>query len=228
LDPSWVVEPIADSTFYMAYFVVRRFVTAGRLSLPQLTDAFFDYVFRGVGSGEPSVAPELLAEVREEFLYWYPLDINIGGKEHKSVHFPVFLYTHARLLAPELQPRGIFVNGWLTGPAGAKISKKEESANRGRIPPIDGALERWGADALRLYYVTASSPEADIEWNSDTVDAALARLLDVERMVRETRGSGSGPPNWRHGSPRCSTTSSRGSGPGSAPRTFGGRRRKCT
>lgn len=194
LDPSWVVEPIADSTFYMAYFVVRRFVTAGRLSLPQLTDAFFDYVFRGVGSGEPSVAPELLAEVREEFLYWYPLDINIGGKEHKSVHFPVFLYTHARLLAPELQPRGIFVNGWLTGPAGAKISKKEESANRGRIPPIDGALERWGADALRLYYVTASSPEADIEWNSDTVDAALARLLDVERMVRETRGSGSGPP----------------------------------
>ena len=194
LDPSWVVEPIADSTFYMAYFVVRRFVTDGRLRPDQLTDAFFDRVFRGTGPGEPSVAPELQAEVREEFLYWYPLDMNMGGKEHKSVHFPVFLYTHAMLLGPELQPRGIYVNGWITGPGGAKLSKKEVSSKGGKIPPIDQALEQWGPDALRLYYVSAASPTADIEWNSETVDAALSRLLEVERLARETRGSGAGPP----------------------------------
>ena len=57
----------------------------------------------------------LLEEVRAEFLYWYPLDINMAGKEHKRVHFPVFLYTHARLLPPELQPRSIYVHGWVTG-----------------------------------------------------------------------------------------------------------------
>jgi leucyl-tRNA synthetase len=193
-DPSWVVEPIADSTFYMAYFVVRRFVGAGRLRTVQLTDAFFDHVFRGVGAGEPSVDPGVLAEVRAEFLYWYPLDMNIGGHEHKRVHFPVFLYTHARLLPPELQPRGIYVNGWITGPSGAKISKKEVSSKGGRIPPIDQALSLWGPDALRLYYATAAAPSADVEWNSATVDAAQSRLADIERMVAETRGSGRGPP----------------------------------
>lgn len=190
-DPEWIVEPIADSTFYMAYFLVRRFVSAGRLSVAQLTDAFFDFVFRGIGPGEPSVPSDLLAEVRAEFLYWYPLDLNIGGHEHKSVHFPVFLYTHARLLSPELQPRGIFVNGWITGPAGAKLSKKTMGR---RIPPIDQALERWGPDALRLYYSSVASPTADVEWNSETVDAAQGRLADVERLVRETRGSGQGAP----------------------------------
>ncbi|MGD0251028.1 MAG: class I tRNA ligase family protein, partial [Thermoplasmata archaeon] len=50
-DPQWVIEPIADSTFYMAYFVVRRFVSTGRLAPAPLTDAFFDYVFRGQGPG---------------------------------------------------------------------------------------------------------------------------------------------------------------------------------
>ncbi len=194
MDPAWIVEPIADSTFYMAYFVVRRFVSSGRIAPGQLSDAFFDYVFRGQGAGEPSVPAALQEEVRSEFLYWYPLDINMGGHEHKSVHFPVFLFAHVRLVEPRLQPRQIYVNGWITGSSGAKLSKKEVSSKGGRIPPIDGALERWGPDALRLYYVHAASPSADVEWSSEAVDSARARLDEIERLVRESRGSGAGPP----------------------------------
>jgi len=194
LDPEWIIEPIADSTFYMAYFVVRRFVSTGRLSLPQLTLAFFDYVFLGEGPGEPTVDRKLLDEVRTEFLYWYPLDYNLGGKEHKRVHFPVFLYTHARLLPPELQPRGIYVNGWITGPGGEKVSKKDVTSKGGRIPPIDAALETWGPDALRLFYAIAASPSQDIVWDPSLVDSAAGRLSDVERLVREATGDSSGPP----------------------------------
>jgi leucyl-tRNA synthetase len=193
-DPSWVIEPIADSTLYMAYFVVRRFVSTRRLAPRQLTDAFFDFVFRGKGPGEPTVERSLLEEVRAEFLFWYPLDFNIGGKEHKRVHFPVFLYTHARLLPPELEPKGIYVNGWITGPAGSKLSKKEVSTKGGRIPPVEQVLATWGPDALRLYYVIAASPAQDVEWDSALVDAAAGRLGEVERLVRETAGDGAGDP----------------------------------
>jgi len=193
-DPSWVVEPIADSTFYMAYFVVRRFVSTGRLSTVQLTDAFFEYVFRGKGPGEPTVERSLLDEVRAEFQFWYPLDFNIGGKEHKRVHFPVFLYTHARLVPPELQPKGIYVNGWITGPSGDKVSKKEVSSKGGRIPPIEQALATWGPDALRLFYVIAASSAQDVAWDPGLVDDAARRLAEVQRMVGETAGDGAGVP----------------------------------
>ncbi|MGD0588317.1 MAG: class I tRNA ligase family protein [Thermoplasmata archaeon] len=195
LDPEWIIEPIADSTFYMAYFVVRRFVSTRRLTTSQLTDAFFDYVFRGEGAGEPTVERALLDEVRDEFLYWYPLDFNLGGKEHKRVHFPVFLYTHARLLPADLQPRGIYVNGWITGRGGEKVSKKDVSSKGGRIPPIGLALETWGPDALRLFYAIAASPSQDIVWDPGLVDSATGRLSDVERLVREAlQGDSSGPP----------------------------------
>ncbi|MCI4364606.1 MAG: class I tRNA ligase family protein [Thermoplasmata archaeon] len=194
LDPEWIIEPIADSTFYPAYFVVRRFVSEGRLRLEDLTDAFFEFVFRGREPGEPRVDRALLEEVRAEFLYWYPLDFNVGGKEHKRVHFPVFLYTHARLLPPELQPRGIYVHGWVTGPGGSKISKKETSTKAGRIRPTDQAMEEWGPDALRLYYVTVASPSQDFEFDPTGVEAALTRLGDIERLVREAAGTGEGPP----------------------------------
>ncbi len=194
LDPSWVIEPIADSTFYPAYYVVRRFVSTGRLSASQLTDAFFDFVFLGEGPGEPTVNRALLDEVREEFLYWYPLDFNIGGKEHKRVHFPVFLYTHARLLPAELQPRGIYVHGWLTGPAGTKVSKKEVSSKGGKIPPIRLALDTWGPDALRLVFAIVASPAQDFVWETSSADSAAGRLADAERLVREAFGDSPGPP----------------------------------
>ena len=194
LDPTWVIEPIADSTLYMAYFVVRRWVADGQVENAQLTDAFFDYVFRGQGPGEPTVPRALQQEIREDFLYWYPLDFNMGGKEHKRVHYPVFLATHARLLGAELQPKGVFVHGWITGPAGAKISKKEVSSKGGRIPTIDHALATWGPDAIRLACVVAASPAQDFAWSDALVDTAVERLRDVERLLLDSQADGAGPP----------------------------------
>ncbi len=193
-DPSWVIEPIADSTFYPAYFVVRPFVASGQLPLSALTDAFFDFVFLGKGAGEPSIAPEVQQQVRDAFTYWYPLDVNFGGKEHKRVHFPVYLYTHALLLPPELQPRSVFVYWWLTFTGGEKISKRHVGSKGGAIPPIRDALARWGADALRLFYAEAASPYQDIEWDPALVETAAARLSDIERVARELSGEGAGGP----------------------------------
>ncbi|MHB1434696.1 MAG: class I tRNA ligase family protein [Thermoplasmata archaeon] len=192
--PEWTIEPIADSTFYPAYFIVRRFVHAGRLSATQLTDALFDFVILGEGPGEPGVEPSLQRELRAEFEYWYPLDWNIGGKEHKRVHFPVFLFTHAKLLPPGKFPLGVFVHGWVTNPAGAKLSKKDIGTKGGAVPPLAWALREWGADTLRLLYTLGSSPSQDREWDPDLVETVRGRLAEVERLVRWTRGDGPGAP----------------------------------
>ncbi|HKS59636.1 MAG TPA: class I tRNA ligase family protein, partial [Thermoplasmata archaeon] len=194
LDPSWIVEPIADSTFYPAYFIVRRFVTSGQLNPSQLTEAFFDRVFLGRGSGEPRVDAALQQEIREEFLYWYPLDVNVGGKEHKRVHFPVFLYTHADLLSPELQPKSIIVHWWLVGPGGEKVSKKDVGGKGGRIPLLADALDRYGADAIRLYYAQGASPFQDVEWDESRVEEGRARLEELEHLIREALAPGGGGP----------------------------------
>lgn len=194
LDESWIIEAIADSTFYPAYFTVKRFVNAGRLTPAQVTDALLDFVFLGKGEGEPTVPRELQEEVRAEFTYWYPLDLNIGGKEHKRVHFPVYLFTHALLLPEELQPEGLFVHGWILSPEGTKISKRHIGLKGAGIPPILGALERWSADGLRLYYCSAAAADQDVEWDPDTVDQASERLDDLARLARTCLADGPGGP----------------------------------
>lgn len=191
-DPTWIIEPIADSTFYPAFFPLKPFLASGRLKVDQLTDALFDFVFLRRGDGEPTVDRALQMELRSEFEYWYPLDANIGGKEHKRVHFPVFLYTHALLLPEPLQPKSIYVHWWLTAAGGEKLSKRHLGTKGGSIPSIREATSTWGTDALRLYYATAASPAQDLEWDPHLVDQARDRLLELERLARELSAPGPG------------------------------------
>ncbi len=189
-----MIEPIADSTLYPAYFPIRTLVADGEIPESALTDAFFDFVILGEGSGEPSLPKATLDRARALFQYWYPLDLNIAGKEHKRVHFPVFLATHALLLPPTLQPLGLLMHGWLTAQGGAKISKKEVSSKGGAIPPLRDAFEKWGADALRLFYATSASPSQDVDWDPALADAATERLEDLARLARAGLSEGGGGP----------------------------------
>ncbi len=156
----WIIEPIADSTFYSAYYIVSPYVNARRLKPDELTDAFFDYVFHGRGTAQSPTWDE----VRKDFDYWYPVDINLGGKEHKTVHFPVYVMNHVALAQPNDRPRGIFVNWWVTQKAGAKISK-----SKGGAEPIPGAAAKYSVDGMRLYYCNVSSAHVDIEWDAEIV-----------------------------------------------------------
>jgi leucyl-tRNA synthetase len=165
-DQKWIIEAISDSTLYPVYYIVSAYYNSGQLKLESLTEEFFDFVFLGKGDVKAVAAstganPELLERIREDVFYWYPLDINLGGKEHMTVHFPAFLMNHVAVLPEQLWPRGIFVNWYVTGKLG-KISK-----SKGGAEPIPDAAERFGVDALRLYYAHIAAPFADVEWTRE-------------------------------------------------------------
>ena len=173
-DERWIIEPISDSTLYPVYYIVAKYVNNGTLAVSDLTEEFFDYVFLGKGKGK-----EKWSAVKEEFDYFYPLDLNLGGKEHKTVHFPVFLMNHVAVLPEEKWPKGIFVNWWVTG-KGGKISK-----SKGGAEPIPDAIEKYGVDAMRLYYAHSGSPHADVVWEEQDVFNYKRTLERIAALVEE-------------------------------------------
>ncbi|MGC9307709.1 MAG: leucine--tRNA ligase [Thermoplasmatota archaeon] len=186
----WTIEPISDSTLYPAYYVVSKYVNDGSLEPGELTLDFFDYVF--LGEGEP--ANETWQRVRQDFLAWYPVDINLGGKEHKTVHFPVFIMNHVAIMQPEHWPRGIFVNWWITQQSGEKISK-----SKGGAVPIPDAAERYGVDTMRLYYAHIGSPYVDIEWDGDMAYSyrrRLSQLWELHERLLELDGGTANIDDW--------------------------------
>jgi leucyl-tRNA synthetase len=184
--PGWIIEPISDSTFYPAYYIVSPYVAAGQLKPEDLTDAFFDHVF--LGEGRP-LTP-VWGEVRQDFDYWYPVDINLGGKEHKTVHFPPYVMNHVALLeGPNAakRPKGIFVNWWVTQKAGQKISK-----SKGGAEPIPNAAKKYSVDGMRLYYCHVSSAHVDLEWDPDIVLDYRARVARIFQFVADLADSAAG------------------------------------
>lgn len=191
-DDKWIVEAISDSTLYPAHYVVAKHYNLGSFQAKQMTEDFFDFVFLNEGSVEDvsdstGIPEDTLLEVRRDFLYWYPLDINLGGKEHMTVHFPVFLMNHVAILDPPHWPKGIMVNWYLTM-TGGKISK-----SKGGADPIPDVAGKFGIDTLRLYYAHSASPFVDKEWDEKEVFNYRKRLGYLWRLFHRIREM-DGPP----------------------------------
>jgi len=172
----WIIEPISDSTLYPAYYIISKFINEKMIEPDEMTEEFFDYVFLGKGKAKK----DIWGIIKEDFDYWYPVDINLGGKEHKTVHFPVFLMNHVAVMPEEKRPKGIFVHWWVTQKGKEKISK-----SKGGVEHIAEAATRYGVDTMRLYYSHIGSPFVDIEWDSETVIKYKNKIANIYKMINQ-------------------------------------------
>ncbi|MDD1755679.1 MAG: leucine--tRNA ligase [Methanomassiliicoccales archaeon] len=185
-DEKWIIEAISDSTLYPLYYLVSIYVNEGKLKADQMDERLLDFVLLGRGnasevSRNSGVPVTTLEQIRADVEYWYPLDVNLGGKEHMTVHFPAFLMNHVAIMPERHWPRGIFVNWYVVG-KGGKISK-----SKGGAQPIPGAAELYGVDSLRLYYAHIASPFADVEWDEEVVENYTSKMERIPKTVEEMK-----------------------------------------
>lgn len=184
-DNKWIIEAISDSTLYPLFYTISLYSNTKQITPEQMTPEFFDYVVLEKGkpsavAGSTGIDQELLEKIRKDVHYWYPLDINLGGKEHMTVHFPVFLMNHRAILPDDMQPKGIIVNWYVTGKNKDKISK-----SKGGAQPIPGAVAKFGADSMRLYYAHVASMFVDVEWDEDLVFTYKQKLENIMSSVED-------------------------------------------
>ena len=79
-DKDWIVETLSDSTIYMAYYNISKFVNLEKIGPDSLTFDALDYIL--LGRGNPAniakavkTTEKRLRDIREEFTYWYPVDL---------------------------------------------------------------------------------------------------------------------------------------------------------
>jgi len=172
-DDDWVIEALSDSTIYMAFYIISKYFNAKKIFLDDLTDDFFDYVFLGIGKAKNN----RWEDVRKEFLYWYPLDLNCGGKEHKSAHFPLFIMNHVAIFPENLWPKGIFVN-WHLISYGKKLSK-----HLGNVVFWDEAIDNYGADTIRLYMAHGANQWEDFDWKNEACKVYKNHLENFFKVI---------------------------------------------
>jgi leucyl-tRNA synthetase len=164
----WIIETLSDSTVYMAFYTINKHIRQHNIKAESLTREVFDYIFLGKGNPEElgktsSIALELLKQMREEFLYWYPLDFRNSAKELVPNHLTFCIFHHAALFPPELWPRGIGVNGMLM------IEGKQMHKSKGNFITMKGAVDKYGADATRCALLLGAEGMDDPDWRAENV-----------------------------------------------------------
>ncbi len=184
-DPEWIIESLSDSVIYMAYYTITHSLKEHSIRPDQLTDAVFNHILLGVGNTnelaeETGLEPSILEKMREEFSYFYPLDSRHSGRDLVSNHLTFMIFNHLAIFPEELWPRQIVVNGSVLM-EGQKMSK-----SYGNIIPLREAIERFGADPLRLTVLATAELLQDADFSPTLAKSMRERLERLYRFAVET------------------------------------------
>ncbi len=180
--PGWIVETLSDSTIYMAFYTINKHIKQHNIKPEQLVPEVFDYIFHGKGKAEKvatlsKIKPEILESMRNEFLYWYPVDLRNSAKELLPNHLTFFLFQHVAMFPPEQWPKAIGVNGMLM------IEGKPMSKSKGNFVTLKNAVEQYGADATRCALLLGAEGMDDPNWRSGSIRELRSKLETWYRLI---------------------------------------------
>ncbi len=124
---------------------------------------------------------------------WMPVDLYVGGREHAVLHL-----LYARFWQNVLYDLGfvkdsepfqkLIHQGMILGPDGEKMSK-----SRGNVVNPDNVVNRYGADALRLYEMFMGPLEASKPWQTSQVSGVVRFRDRIHSIALRTEGKSSAP-----------------------------------
>jgi len=123
--------------------------------------------------------------------YWFPIDQYIGGVEHAILHliysrFWTKVMRDLDLIKNDEPAARLFTQGMVIKD-GAKMSK-----SKGNVVSPDLMIERYGADATRMYALFAAPPDRDLEWQEEGVAGISRFLAKVYRLTTKYASAATG------------------------------------
>ena len=188
-DPRWLIESLGDSTIYMAYYTISNYINGGAVKPETMTRTLLDYLFLGIGTVDAAAADsglsaELIDEMKNEFNYWYPVDIRSSGKDLVPNHLLFFLFHHVALFDESKWPKALAVNGFVSL-EGQKMSK-----SKGPILTLKEAVDTYGADVTRMYILSAAEQAQDADWRREGIESAKSQVARFYNFAKQVVDSG--------------------------------------
>ncbi|CCX31976.1 leucyl-tRNA synthetase [Pyronema domesticum] len=192
-DQQFLVESLSDSTIYMAYYTIAHYLHSSidgkelglaGITAEQMVDEVWDYLFcqRELPQDvieKNNLPMDWLVKMRREFEYFYPLDVNISGKDLIQNHLTFFLYIHVAIFPPKYWPKGIRANGHLM------LNGEKMSKSTGNFLTLKETVDKFGADAARIAFADAGDSVEDANFEEKVANAAILRLYTLKEWCED-------------------------------------------
>ncbi|XP_030067652.1 leucine--tRNA ligase, cytoplasmic [Microcaecilia unicolor] len=191
-DEQWLIESLSDSTIYMAYYTVAHLLQGGDLRgrgfssvgvrPDQMTKEVWDYIFfKRAPFPKTNIPKESLDKLKQEFEFWYPVDLRASGKDLVPNHLSYFLYNHVAMWPEDSSkwPVSARANGHLL------LNSEKMSKSTGNFLTLREAIEKFSADGMRLALADAGDTVEDANFVEAMADAGVLRLYKWVEWVKE-------------------------------------------
>lgn len=183
-DDKWLIEPLTDSTIYMSYYSIAKYLKD--MDPEVLNDALFDKVFLDIDSDDIKVDSDIVEEIQNEFNYWYPLDWRLSAKDLVGNHLSFLMFHHSAIFPEDKWPKGTVVFGM------GLLEGNKMSSSKGNVILLKDAIEDYSADVVRLFLMASAEPWQDFDWREKEVLGTKRRLewfKEFADKVEEIKGS---------------------------------------
>lgn len=188
-DHAQLIEPLSDSTIYMAYYTIAHRI--GGFAPEKLTPEVFDYIFLGKESaGLPERAK--LDAMRREYLYWYPYDFRFSAKDLISNHLTFQIFHHVTIFPKERLPRGMVVFGM------GLLNGAKMSSSKGNVFLLEDAVSEFGADTVRMFLMGSAEPWQDFDWRNELVLSVRKQIERFYNAIHDMKDTGGEPRDIDH------------------------------
>jgi len=191
-DHEWIIESLSDSVIYMAYYIISKFINEQKYSMKKslnnINESFFDYILLGIGNVQDiskncNLSISLIQEIRNEFIYFYPVDSRHSGRDLVPNHLSFFLFNHIAIFEKKFWPHQIVVNGSVL------MEGKKMSKSLGNIIPLRRAIQDYGADTIRLAILISSELLQDADFSFDTARSIRIKLFEFYTLSQQILNS---------------------------------------
>jgi len=183
-DTAQLIEPLSDSTIYMAYYTIAHRIR--EITPEKLTPAVFDYIFLGKESQNLPERDKLDA-MRKEFLYWYPYDFRFSAKDLISNHLTFQIFHHVTIFPKEKLPKGMVVFGM------GLLNGAKMSSSKGNVFLLEDAVNEFGADTVRMFLMGSAEPWQDFDWRNELVLSTRKQIERFYYAILEMKDTGGEP-----------------------------------
>lgn len=204
----YIIDSLSDSTIYMAYYTVCHILHEGArfggkgpqadgshlnmdgkkmgaagIKPEELTDAVWDYIFLGspsLDALETTISKDLLKKMRDEFMFWYPMDMRVSGKDLIQNHLTMCLYNHVAMFPKEQWPKSIYCNGHIS------VDGEKMAKSRGNFLTLENVVNEFSCDATRLALADAGDGLDDANFVRSVTNASILKLTKEIDWVKDT------------------------------------------
>lgn len=191
-DEQWLIESLSDSTIYMAFYTVAHLLQGGNLRgqaesplgirPQQMTREVWDYVFfKEAPFPKTQIPKEKLDRLKQEFEFWYPVDLRVSGKDLIPNHLTYYLYNHVAMWPEQSDkwPVAVRTNGHLL------LNSEKMSKSTGNFFTLSQAIDKFSADGMRLALADAGDTVEDANFVETMADAGILRLYTWVEWAKE-------------------------------------------